>query len=153
MYRITALYQFTDFPNFENFRAPLLEVCQSLELKGTLLIAHEGINGTIAGDEQAIDQLLQYLNDQPAFHEISHKSSYAEAMPFLRMKVKLKKEIVTLGVEGLDPKTCVGTYVKPKDWNGLISDPEVVLVDTRNAYEVEIGTFEGAVDPQTTSFR
>jgi len=153
MYRITALYQFAHFPDFESYKEPILERCQLLQLKGTLLLAQEGINGTLAGTSAAIDRLLDYLNDLPAFDAITHKSSCAENLPFLRMKVKLKQEIVTLGVPGLDPQTTVGTYVKPEDWNALIQDPAVTIIDTRNNYEVAIGTFAGAINPKTNSFR
>jgi UPF0176 protein len=122
-------------------------------VKGTLLLANEGINGTVAGSREGIDALLTWLKSDERLADISYKESFDAEMPFYRTKVKLKKEIVTMGVEGIDPLQVVGTYVKPKDWNALISDPDVVLVDTRNDYEIEIGTFEGAVNPNTETFR
>ncbi len=139
--------------NFEQLKTPLLNVMLAHDVKGTLLLAHEGINGTIAGPQAGIDAVLAHLAQDERLGEISHKYSYANDNPFQRSKVKLKKEIVTMGVEGIDPRLTVGTYVKPKDWNALISDPEVLLIDTRNDYEVEIGTFENAVNPNTETFR
>ncbi len=150
---VAALYKFVSLPTFEELQAPLLEVCEKNGVKGTLLLASEGINGTIAGPEAGIRTLLAYLHNMPEFADLVHKESWAEDAPFLRMKVRLKKEIVTMGVPGTDPNSIVGTYVKPQDWNALISDPDVVLVDTRNDYEYEIGTFKGAVDPETETFR
>ena len=150
---IAALYKFVDLPDYEAIQPVLLKRCLSLGIKGTLLLAKEGINGTVSGTRESIDALLDYLLEDPRFTGLSHKESQNEELPFYRMKVKLKKEIVTMGVEGIDPKHIVGTYVDPKDWNALISDPDVVLVDTRNYYEYEIGTFEGAVNPNTTTFR
>ena len=150
---IAALYKFVALPDYQGLREPLLAECQRLGIKGSLLLAEEGINGNVAGSREGIDQLLAYLKRDPRLAELVHKESFEEAMPFYRMKVKLKREIVTMGVEGLDPRQVVGTYVKPQDWNALISDPEVVLVDTRNYYEYDIGTFKGAVNPDTDSFR
>ncbi len=150
---VCALYKFVSLPNFESIQKPLLAHMESAGIKGTLLLASEGINGTVAGSQLAIDNLLQWLAKQDGLDSIVHKLSFDEAMPFYRTKVKLKKEIVTMGVEGIDPLKVVGTYVKPKDWNQLISDPEVLLVDTRNEYEVQIGTFKNAVDPKTDTFR
>ncbi len=152
-YLVAALYKFVTLPEFEKLQKPIQEVCDKNDIKGTLLLASEGINGTVAGPEQGIRNLLEYLNGRNELGKIVHKESWAEEMPFLRMKVRLKKEIVTMGVPGTDPNKIVGTYVKPEDWNDLISDPDVVLVDTRNDYEVEIGTFKGAIDPKTTNFR
>ena len=125
----------------------------SNQIFGTLLLAAEGINGTVSGTREGIDNLLQWINQQPGLENIDSKESFDDKIPFYRTKVKLKKEIVTMGVEGIDPKRTVGTYVKPEDWNDLISDPDVVLVDTRNDYEVQVGTFKDAIDPKTTSFR
>jgi len=139
--------------NFEQLKSPLLTTMLDNDVKGTLLLAHEGINGTIAGSQTGIEAVLAHLATDERLGQISHKFSYADENPFQRSKVKLKKEIVTMGVEGIDPLLTVGTYVKPKDWNALISDPEVVLVDTRNDYEVEIGTFENAINPNTETFR
>ncbi len=150
---VAALYHFVSFARFADFRAPLQALCDAEGVKGTLLIAHEGINGTIAGTDAGIAAVLTYLRAQPEFAALEHKESRASAMPFLRMKVRLKKEIVTMGVEDIDPKRVVGTYVAPKDWNALISDPDTIVIDTRNDYETAIGTFRGAVDPKTKSFR
>ena len=150
---ICALYKFVRLENYLELQSSLLEKMSSLEVKGTLLLAAEGINGTIAGSQKAIEQVLDFLQSQPNLGAIVHKESFSNNNPFHRTKVKLKKEIVTMGIEGIDPNHVVGTYVKPKDWNALISDPEVLLVDTRNDYEVEIGTFKGALDPNTETFR
>ncbi|ACJ28645.1 Rhodanese-like protein [Shewanella piezotolerans WP3] len=150
---VCAMYKFVSLPDFERIQKPLLIVMEKSGIKGTLLLAKEGINGTVAGSQSAIDALLAWLATQPGLDNIVHKLSFDDDMPFYRTKVKLKKEIVTMGVEGIDPNEVVGTYVKPKDWNALISDPEVLLVDTRNDYEVKIGTFENALDPQTATFR
>jgi len=150
---VCALYKFVRLENFEALRQPLLTVMEDNEVRGTLLLANEGINGTIAAPQDGIDAVLSFLQSDGRLSSISHKYSYNDENPFQRTKVKLKKEIVTMGVEGIDPNLVVGTYVKPKDWNALISDPEVLLVDTRNDYEVEIGTFENAVNPNTETFR
>ncbi|OBT11768.1 hypothetical protein A9267_03865 [Shewanella sp. UCD-FRSSP16_17] len=150
---VCALYKFVALPHYEAIRAPLLDKMESSEIRGTLLLAKEGINGTVAGSQQAIDRLLEWLATQDGLADIVYKLSFDDNMPFYRTKVKLKKEIVTMGVEGIDPREVVGTYVKPKDWNQLISDPEVLLVDTRNDYEVQIGTFKNAVNPVTETFR
>jgi len=150
---VCALYKFVRLENFELLRQPLLAVMENNEVRGTLLLANEGINGTISGSQQGIDAVLAYLQSDERLSPISHKFSYSDDNPFQRTKVKLKKEIVTMGVEGIDPNLVVGTYVKPKDWNALISDPDVLLVDTRNDYEVEIGTFKNAVNPNTETFR
>lgn len=150
---ITALYKFTDFPDFENHRESIHQTLVDNEVKGTLLIAHEGINGTIAGPRQGINNVLQFLRNIPAIGDISYKESFSETMPFYRTKVKLKKEIVTMGVQDIDPKKDVGQYVKPQDWNALISDPDVLLVDTRNDYEYQVGTFKNAINPNTDTFR
>jgi len=150
---VCALYKFVRLENFEALRAPLLAKMESLDVKGTLLLANEGINGTIAGTHTGIEQVLQFLAEDPNLGEISYKVSFNDENPFHRTKVKLKKEIVTMGVEGVDPNQVVGTYVKPKDWNALISDPEVITIDTRNDYEIEIGTFKHAVNPNTETFR
>ena len=152
-YLTAALYKFVSLPNYQALQAPILAACLEHRIKGTLLLALEGINGTIAGAPEDIQALLAYLRSYPEFHDLEHKESYADKHPFYRMKVKLKKEIVTMGVNGIDPNQVVGTYVKPEDWNALISDPDVILLDPRNDYEVHIGTFKGAVDPKTTTFR
>jgi UPF0176 protein len=150
---VAALYKFVTLSDYKNLAVRLKEHCDSLGLKGTLLMAEEGINGTVAGSREAIDELLDYLRADIRFAGITHKESIYDEMPFYRMKVKLKKEIVTMGVQGIDPLNIVGTYVKPKDWNSLISDPNVVVIDTRNSYEHGIGTFERAIDPKTDTFR
>jgi len=125
----------------------------SLNVRGTLLLAKEGINGTISGSDSAINQVLDYLNADKRLEDLDYKFSYSETIPFKRLKVKLKKEIVTLGIADIDPTYSVGTYVKARNWNELISDPEVVLIDTRNNYEFEIGSFKGAINPNTETFR
>ncbi|QFU76558.1 rhodanese-related sulfurtransferase [Halioglobus maricola] len=150
---VAALYRFVTLDDYAELREPLLDICSRHDVKGTLLLAGEGINGTIAGTREGIDAVLDYLRADPRLAALEHKESLDSAMPFYRMKVKLKKEIVTMGVEGIDPNRVVGTYVKPSDWNALISDPEVLLIDTRNDYEYEIGSFRGAIDPCTDSFR
>ncbi len=150
---VAALYRFARFPDCESFRAPLLERMLANEVRGTLLLAQEGINGTIAGHREGIDAVLAWLAEDERFAAIAAKESFVDENPFYRTKVKLKKEIVTMGVEDIDPTQIVGTYVEPRDWNALIEDPEVLVLDTRNKYEVEIGTFENAVNPQTDSFR
>lgn len=150
---VAALYRFVSLDDFRALREPLLNECLSASVKGTLLLAQEGINGTIAGSREGIDHVIAYLKSDPRLALLEHKESFEDKQPFYRMKVKLKKEIVTMGVEGIDPNNVVGTYVKPQDWNTLIDDPEVVLIDTRNDYEVAIGTFKGAIDPKTETFR
>ncbi|WP_445399827.1 oxygen-dependent tRNA uridine(34) hydroxylase TrhO [Zobellella sp. An-6] len=150
---VCALYKFVTLERHEALRAPLLALMEAGQIRGTLLLAAEGINGTVAGSRAAIDRLKAWFAADDRFAGIDYKESLSAEQPFYRTKVKLKQEIVTLGVEGIDPKRVVGTYVEPRDWNALISDPEVVLIDTRNDYEVEIGTFKGAVNPHTESFR
>lgn len=152
-YVVAALYHFASLPDYQEMRQPITDVCTANAIKGSLLLASEGINGTIAGPRQGIDVILKYLRSDTRLAKMLHKESHNAFMPFYRMKVKLKKEIVTMGIDAIDPNDIVGTYVKPQDWNDLISDPDVVLVDTRNDYEVEIGTFEGAINPNTESFR
>lgn len=150
---VAALYRFADFPDFESFRVPLTSLMLEECVKGTLLLAHEGINGTIAGSRSGVDAVLAWLQTDARFLGLEVKESYVHENPFYRTKVKLKKEIVTMGVEDIDPKQIVGTYVEPENWNDLISDPDVLLVDTRNNYEVEIGSFKNALNPATTTFR
>jgi len=150
---VCALYRFVALENYQEIQQPLLDIMNNNGVKGTLLLASEGINGTIAGSRPAIDNVIFWLKLDPRFENLTTKESFDEVNPFYRTKVKLKKEIVTMGVEGIDPNRSVGSYVKPKDWNALISDPDVLLVDTRNDYEISIGTFENAVDPKTTNFR
>lgn len=152
-FRVAALYRFCRLDRFETLKQPLAELCCSRGIKGTLLLAREGINGTVAGTAAAIDELVAFLEAQPEFAGMELKFSPADHMPFHRMKVRLKREIVTMGVEGLDPLDGTGAYVAPAEWNALISDPDTVVVDTRNDYEVAIGTFRNALDPKTKSFR
>ncbi|WP_435980616.1 oxygen-dependent tRNA uridine(34) hydroxylase TrhO [Psychrobacter sp. DM4] len=150
---VAALYKFTRFTDFEQYRELILNIMLDNDVKGTLLIAAEGINGTISGSRQGIDTVLDYLRSIEAIGTFTFKESYTHEQPFYRTKVKLKKEIVTMGIEDIDPMQSVGRYVKPADWNALISDPEVTLIDTRNDYEVQIGTFKNAVNPHTDTFR
>lgn len=152
-YQVAALYHFAPFERHKDFQAELEARCESLGICGTLLLASEGINGTIAGSPAAIDALVQFLRDQPEFGGLEVKISQAEDRPFLRMKVRLKKEIVSMGVPSVNPSKRTGTYVEAKDWDALISQDDVVLIDTRNDYEYRIGHFSGAIDPQTRSFR
>ncbi|GGW88339.1 oxygen-dependent tRNA uridine(34) hydroxylase TrhO [Alteromonas halophila] len=152
-YIVCAMYKFVALDNYQAMRQPLLDTMEKNGIKGTLLLAAEGINGTVSGTREGIDALLAYLNQDPRIKPISTKESLHEEQPFYRTKVKLKKEIVTMGVDGIDPRHTVGTYVKPQDWNALISDPDVVVVDTRNDYEIQIGTFKHAVNPNTETFR
>ena len=151
--RIAALYQFARFDDPKTLRAPLLALCEANGVRGTLLLAREGINGTIAGSDSGVEAVLRHIRTMPGCDAIEVKESRAEGLPFHRTKVRLKKEIVTMGQPDLDPLAGVGTYVAPEDWNALISDPDTIVIDTRNDYEVQIGSFEGAIDPQTTSFR
>lgn len=150
---VCAMYKFVALENYKALRQPLLDFMREQNIKGTLLLASEGINGTVSGTREGIDALLAYLNSDQRICPVSYKESVHQEQPFYRTKVKLKKEIVTMGIEGIDPRHTVGTYVKPKDWNALISDPEVTLVDTRNDYEIEIGTFQNAINPNTDTFR
>ncbi len=150
---VAALYHFAPFPEYQQWRDQLLEQCRVHDTCGTLLLAAEGINGTISGSPEGVRAVLNFIREQDAFRALEHKESWCETAPFHRMKVRLKKEIVTLGREEADPLVCVGEYVEPKDWNALISDPEVIVVDTRNDYEIEVGRFKGAVSPDTSNFR
>lgn len=150
---VAALYKFVALPDYEALRQPLLELCNDAGLKGTVLLAEEGINGTVSGSREGVDTLLTWLGRDARFSDLEHKESLHEAAPFLRMKVKLKREIVTMGEPTVSPTQVVGTYVAPKDWDKVIADPDVLLLDTRNDYECAIGSFRGAVDPSLTSFR
>jgi UPF0176 protein len=153
MLTVAALYRFTRFPDPDALRVPLKAVCEANGVRGSLLLAPEGINGTIAGPREGIDAVLAHIRGLPGCADLEWKESTAEAMPFGRMKVRLKREIVTMGVPGTDPAALTGTYVAPAEWNALISAPDVAVIDTRNDYETAIGSFEGAVDPGTQSFR
>ncbi len=147
-----AFYKFVELADFEDRRQPLLALCEQHQVKGLILLAREGINSTIAGAPDDVHAVLAYLRSDPLLADLQHKESWSDKAPFYRMKVRLKKEIVTLNVPGISPTQMAGTYVKPADWNALISDPEVVVVDTRNDYEVEIGSFVGALNPHIKSF-
>ena len=150
---VAALYRFTRFDDPAALRAPLEDVCRQRGVRGTLLLAGEGINGTIAGTEPAIAAVLGHIRALPGCAALEVKFSAAAAMPFHRMKVRLKREIVTMGQLAIDPNQSVGTYVEPRDWNALIADPDTIVIDTRNDYEVAVGTFDRAIDPGTASFR
>jgi len=152
-YVVCALYKFVRLEALETLRESLLKVMEDNAVKGTLLLAQEGINGTISGEREGIDIVISWLNQDPRLNPISCKESFDDVQPFYRTKVKLKREIVTMGVEGIDPRKTVGTYVKPADWNALIADPDVTVIDTRNDYEIEIGTFKHAIDPKIQTFR
>jgi UPF0176 protein len=153
MFTVCALYHFTRFDDAAALRDPLLALCQTERITGTLLLAREGINGTIAGPSAGIDAVLAHIRALPGCADIDWKLSTATDRPFARMKVRLKREIVTMGQPDVDPRARVGHYVDPADWNDLIRSPDVAVIDTRNDYEVAIGTFEGAIDPETASFR
>ncbi|WP_322406431.1 rhodanese-related sulfurtransferase [Idiomarina sp. PL1-037] len=153
MYICAALYKFVELNDYKELREPLYQTLIANDVKGTLLLAREGINGTICGTRAAIDNVLSYLRSDERFADIEHKESPSDEQAFYRTKVKLKKEIVTLGVDWVDPKSSVGTYVDPEKWNDLITDPEVLVIDTRNEYEYAVGTFEGAINPKTDTFR
>ena len=150
---VIAFYKFVPLPDCEEMRIPLRTFCQQHGVMGTILLANEGINGTIAGSREGIDAVIAHLQSDPRFADFEWKESYHDDMPFEKMKVRLKREIVGLGVPQIDPLRKVGTYVSPEEWNALISDPDVIIVDTRNNYEVELGTFKGAIDPHTKAFR
>jgi UPF0176 protein len=151
-YLTAAFYKFVDLPDYADRKPALLAFCESRNVKGLILLAREGINSTIAGAPEDVHAVLAHLRADPLLADLQHKESFADKAPFYRMKVRLKKEIVTMQVDGISPTHMAGTYVKPEDWNALISDPEVVVVDTRNDYEVEIGTFAGAINPHIKSF-
>ncbi|AZV37716.1 oxygen-dependent tRNA uridine(34) hydroxylase TrhO [Komagataeibacter xylinus] len=151
--RVAALYHFTPFADVAAVREQLLAACHELGIRGILLVAHEGINGTIAGTDAAIDAMLAIIRALPGCAGLEVKFSRAPALPFHRMKVRIKREIVTMGIDNLDPRRDVGHYVPPEDWNALIADPDTIVIDTRNDYEVAIGTFRGAIDPGTKTFR
>lgn len=150
---VAALYKFVPLDGLPALQKHLRDSCETHQVCGTILLAPEGINGTIAGPEAGLRQVLEIIRAVPGCSDLDHKESWADEQPFLRMKVRLKKEIVTMGVPGVDPNKAVGTYVDPEDWNDLITSDDVVTIDTRNDYEVRIGQFKGAVNPQTTSFR
>lgn len=150
---VAALYHFAPLPDYAAMQVPLHQRCEQAGVMGSLLLASEGINGTIAGSREGVDTVLAFLRADPRLAALEHKESAAAEMPFARLKIKLKREIVTMGVPGVDPAHLVGTYVEPQDWNALIADPEVLVIDTRNAYEVDVGSFRNAMSPETASFR
>lgn len=150
---VCALYKFVSLPQYREIQHPLQAKMVENQVKGTLLLAEEGVNGTISGSRAGIDSVLGWMETIPEFAGIAVKESMTDEMPFKRSKVKLKKEIVTMGIEGIDPKQLVGTYVAPQQWNDLINDPEVLLIDTRNQYEAAVGAFANAINPRTTTFR
>ncbi len=150
---VAALYHFAQLPDYEALREPLHAACERAGVRGSLLLASEGINGTIAGTRDGIDAVLAHLRADARFAALEHKESFAPQIPFGRLKIKLKKEIVTMGVPGVDPAKLVGTYVEPGEWNALLQNPDVLVVDTRNEYEVKVGSFRNAVSPHTRSFR
>lgn len=152
-YTIATFYKFVPIREIEAKQKSLLAYCLDKEIKGTILLASEGINGTIAGSRDGIDEMLAYLRSDPNLANLEHKESTAKSLPFARMKVKIKREIVTIGRPEVNPNQQVGKYVAPQDWNQIISDPEVMVIDTRNDYEVGMGSFRGAINPQTDSFR
>jgi len=147
-----AFYKFVELPDFAELKEPLLACCEANEVKGTILLALEGINSTIAGPQAGVHAVLAYLRRDPRLSNLEHKEAWSSRPPFYRMKVRLKREIVTMGVPGISPTQMAGEYVKPQDWNALISDPKVVVIDTRNDYEVGIGTFAGAMNPNIKTF-
>ena len=153
MFTIAALYHFTRFENHLELQKPLQKQCEDLGISGSLLLASEGINGTIAGTKEGIKEILVYIKKMPGCADLEYKTSFSKLPPFPRMKVKLKKEIVTMGQPDVDPKARTGHYVCPSDWNKMLQDPDVVVIDTRNNYEVDIGTFKGAINPNTEAFR
>ncbi|TFI54573.1 rhodanese-related sulfurtransferase [Mastigocladus laminosus UU774] len=150
---VATFYKFVKLPDYAEKQQSLLSYCQAQGIKGTILLAQEGINGTIAGSRESIDSVLSFLRSDSRFADLEHKESTVEEPPFQRLKVRLKKEIVTIGLPNIDPNEKVGTYVSPQDWNKIISDPEIVVIDTRNDYEISIGTFQKAQNPKTESFR
>ena len=157
MFLTIAFYQFVSLKNIDQLQAFILKFCQKNSIKGTILLASEGINGTISGDEKKIQKFIEFIKEDSFFKDnfknLEHKESWASKNPFYRMKVRLKKEIVALGVDGVSPTDKVGKYINPEDWNKLIEDPDTIVIDTRNNYEVDIGSFKNAINPQTESFR
>jgi len=157
MYLTIAFYHFVSLENIDQLQLFILKFCQKKNIKGTILLASEGINGTISGEEKKIQQFIEFIKEDLFFKNkfkiLEHKESWSSKNPFYRMKVRLKKEIVALGVEGISPTKKVGKYVNPEEWNNLINDPNTIVIDTRNNYEVDIGTFKNSINPQTEAFR
>lgn len=152
-YIISTFYKFVPLADYESLKEPILNAMKSHQILGTILLAQEGINGGFAGTPENMLALYQYLRNDPRFSDLTFKETYSDMMPYEKAKVKLRKEIVTLGIPGLDPARETGIQVSPCEWNALISDPDVVVVDNRNTYEIELGTFKNAIDPQTENFR
>jgi UPF0176 protein len=150
---VAALYHFAPIADPARVRETLQAICSENAIKGTLLLASEGVNGTIAGEREGIDRVIGHIHSLPGFAALEVKYSAARTMPFKRLKIKVKREIVTMGVEGIDPRSIVGTYVDASDWNAVLSDPDTVVIDTRNDFEVQAGSFPGAINPETASFR
>jgi UPF0176 protein len=149
---VATFYHFADLSDYKSMRPVIIDFCNSHDIKGLILLASEGINSTIAGSRAGVDALLNYLRSDPRLQNLEHKESYCDVMPCQKLRVRLKKELVKFGVPGIDPNREVGIYVEPKDWNALIADPDVLVIDTRNVYEVEFGTFKGAIDPNLDFF-
>ena len=149
---VATFYKFVHLPDYRDLRKPLLAECRAADVRGTILLAEEGINAMIAGERGAVEHVLRYLRSDPRFHDMLIKESFHHAIPFQQMKVRLKNEIVALKVPGVDPNQRVGTYIDPRDWNGLISRDDVLLIDARNDYEVQMGSFANARNPRTDSF-
>jgi UPF0176 protein len=152
-FTVATFYKFVSLPDADHLRRAIEQICQQQEIKGTVLLAQEGINGTIAGSATAVDQILAFLRSDSRLADLQHKQSLAETLPFQRLKVKLKPEIVTMGLPQVSPTDRVGTAVDPQDWNALISDPDVLVIDTRKPVEIKVGTFKGAHNPSVDSFR
>ncbi len=150
---VAAFYKFSDLPEFAAYREQLQDVASRNDVVGTILLAHEGVNGTIAGPRRGIDAVIATIKTLPGCQNFDWKESFTDKNPFHRLKVRLKKEIVTMGVQNIEPHKSYEQYVEPADWNSVISDPDTVVIDTRNDYEVSIGTFKGAINPETNSFR
>ena len=149
---IATFYHFANLADYKSMRPVIIDFCNSHDLKGMILLAEEGINSTIAGSRTGVDALLNYLRSDPRLQALEHKESDCDVMPYQKLRVRLKKELVKFGVSGVDPSREVGIYVEPKDWNALIADPDVLVIDTRNVYEVDFGTFQGAIDPNLDFF-
>ncbi len=149
---VATFYHFADLHDYQTMRPAITDFCKQYDLKGVILLAQEGINSTIAGSREGIDALLSYLRSDPRLQNLEHKETYSDVIPYNKLRVRLKKELVKFGVTGIDPSQEVGTYVDAKDWNALIADPDVLVIDTRNIYEVEFGTFKGAIDPNLDFF-
>ena len=152
-YTIASFYKFVPLDDYEQMKVPLLAAMKSYDILGTIILAHEGINGSFAGIQDNVVSLCDYLKQDPRFSDLFFRETFDDVMPFEKAKVKFRKEIVTLGVPSIDPLTSTGTRVSPKEWNTLINDPNVLLIDTRNDYEVRFGTFKHATNPQTDNFR